>query len=216
MKQEKPLSKTQQIRNQILRLEKGTIFLSDIIDLSDRSVLRVILSRIIAEGLIERLGPGIYLYPRYSALLQRNVTPSLEEIAQAIALKEHSRIVLSGSYSMYKLGFTTQVPTKAVFLTDGSPRKITLVDGRTIVFKSTTAKNLAFKNPLMQLLVSSLKMMRSTNISPEQVVKIRTFLTHIPDEDFQSDIKLAPERIQKLLIQHREDTHVALQPIETG
>ncbi|MBI9093740.1 MAG: hypothetical protein JEY71_02550 [Sphaerochaeta sp.] len=202
MKQDEEFSQTQQLRNQIQNMERGTIFLSDVFICKDKAVLRVLLSRFITEGLLERLGPGIYLYPRYSKLLQKNVTPSIDDIVQAIAFKEKSRIAPSGSYSMYKLGLSTQVPTVAVFLTDGSPRKIMLKDGRTIVFKSTTAKNLAFTNTLMQLLVSSLKEIGKTSISSDQLSKIRAILAKVHGDDFKANIQLAPEWIQKLLVQN--------------
>ncbi len=135
MKQKEEVSQTQQIRKQIQTMRKGTIFFSDAFSYENKAVLRVVLSRLIAEGLIERLGPGIYLHPRYSKILQKNVTPSIEEIAHAVAEQEKLRLAPSGSYALYKLGMSTQVPTVAVFLTDGSPRKLVLKDGRTVVLR---------------------------------------------------------------------------------
>jgi predicted transcriptional regulator of viral defense system len=210
MKQNVDSSQTQKLRNQIQKMERGSIFLSDAFAFVDKSVLRVVLSRFTTEGLIERLGPGIYLYPRYSELLRKNVTPSIDEIAHAIAIKEKSRIAPSGSYAMYKLGLSTQVPTIAVFLTDGSPREITLNDNRTIVFKSTTAKNLAFTNTCMQLLVSSLKKIGKHNISSDHLSRIRDILAKLHEDDFRANVKLAPEWIQKLLVQNKEEMHAAL------
>ena len=210
MKKKEEVSQTQQIRKQVQTMKKGTIFFSDAFSYENKAVLRVVLSRLIAEGLIERLGAGIYLHPRHSKVLQKNVTPSIEEIARAVAEKEKPRLAPSGSYALYKLGLSTQVPTVAVFLTDGSPRKLVLKDGRTVVFKRTTARNLAFASKSMQLLVASLKEIGEANLTAEHMSKIRKIFEAIPEHEYKADRNLAPEWMQKLFMQIKENSHVAM------
>ncbi len=210
MKQKEEVSQTQQIRKQIQTMEKGTIFFSDAFAYENKAVLRVVLARLVHEGLIERLGPGIYLCPRYSQVLGKNVTPSIEEIAQAVAKQEKSRFAPSGSYALYKLGLSTQVPTVAVFLTDGSPRKLVLKDGRTVVFKRTTARNLAFTSKRMQLLVASLKEIGAANPAADQMAKIRKIIDGRPEHEYKADRNLAPEWMQKLFMQIREKKPVGM------
>jgi hypothetical protein len=209
MKQKEEVSQTQQIRKQIQTMEKGTIFFSDAFAYENKAVLRVVLARLVHEGLIERLGPGIYL-PKVPQVLGKNVTPSIEEIAQAVAKQEKSRLAPSGSYALYKLGLSTQVPTVAVFLTDGSPRKLVLKDGRTVVFKRTTARNLAFTSKRMQLLVASLKEIGAANPAADQMAKIRKIIDGIPEHEYKADRNLAPEWMQKLFMQIREKKPVGM------
>lgn len=210
MKQSNEFSQTEQIRKQIQNMKEGTIFFSDAFSYENRAVLRVVLARLVNEGHIERLGPGIYLHPRYSRVLGKNVTPSIEEIAQAVAQQEKSRLALSGSYALYKLGLSTQVPTVAVFLTDGSPRKLVLKDGRTIVFKRTTAKNLAFTSKSMQLLVASLKEIGEANLAADRMAKINKIFDGIPEHEYKADRNLAPEWMQKLFMQFKQEKHTGI------
>lgn len=82
------------------------------------------LERLTKEAVIIRLANGIYLYPK----------------------RDKAHIAPTGAYAMNLLGLSTQVPMNVVFLTDGSPRKIRLGDDKTITFKHTVPKNLAFVN----------------------------------------------------------------------
>lgn len=202
-------SKAQQVRTRINTMKEGTIFFSDVFEDIEQTALHIILSRLVHQNFIIRLGPGIYLLPRFSKLLGSYASPSLEEIAKAISAKEKSRIIPSGSYAMYKLGFTTQVPTAAVFLTDGSPRRLVLEDGRAIVFKRTTAKNLSFQNPTMQLLVSSLKEIGIDKITEEHRLIIQNVVGEIQEEEMKRDAMLAPYWIRTMLFQAKETIHAA-------
>lgn len=52
------------------------------------------------------------------------VLPSEEEVIKAIAKRDEIRIVPTRTYALHVLGLSTQIPTKLVFLTDGSSREI--------------------------------------------------------------------------------------------
>jgi predicted transcriptional regulator of viral defense system len=186
-------------------MERGTVFLSDTFPLKDRAVLRVILSRLVKEGLITRLGPGLYLYPRYSPVLGTYATPSLNDIAMAIVANDKANIAYSGVHAMNKLGLSTQVPTNAVFLTDGSARTIKLEDGRTLVFKRVAAKNFAYTSAIMQMIVFALREIGKEDLSEEKIARIQRILLTVPADDFHTDVRLAPEWVQKILRSLREE-----------
>ena len=75
-----------------------------------------VLSRLKEEQFLVRLSQGIYLYP------SRNrfgiCKPSIDQIANAIAEKEHARIIPSGLTALNELGLSTQVPMNAVYITN--------------------------------------------------------------------------------------------------
>ncbi|WP_320122268.1 DUF6088 family protein [uncultured Sphaerochaeta sp.] len=200
-------SKAEQVRTQIQSMKEGTIFFPDVFENIGQVALHIILSRLVQQNRIIRLGPGLYLHPRFSNVLGTYATPSLEDIATAIAMKERSRIIPTGSYALYKLGLTMQAPTSAVFLTDGSPRKINLEDGRIIVFKRTTAKNLSFHNPTLQLLVSSIKEIGNGNITPEHREIIQGILSTLHEEELKQDLILAPYWVRELILHERNTIH---------
>jgi len=196
---------THKIRSHIKAMERGTVFLSNTFSLKDRAVLRVILSRLVKEGLIKRLGPGLYLYPRYSPVLGTYATPSLDDIAMAIVANDTANIAYPGVHAMNKLGLSTQVPTNAVFLTDGSSRKIKLEDGRTLVFKRVAAKNFAYTSAIMQMIVFALREIGKEDLSEEKIARIQRILLTVPADDFHTDVHLAPEWVQKKLRSLREE-----------
>ncbi|MCD8500524.1 MAG: type IV toxin-antitoxin system AbiEi family antitoxin domain-containing protein, partial [Bacillaceae bacterium] len=99
--------------------------------------VRHALSRLCKSGLILRLAEGIYLYPKIDKELGLGVLyPSIDTIAKAIAKKDKARIVPTGVYALNRLGLSTQVPANAVYLTDGSPRRIKVGKGKGILFKT--------------------------------------------------------------------------------
>ncbi len=201
MKDDNTISIAKHIRTQIQLMNVGEIFFCESFDVLDKQAIRVVLSRIVKEGTIVRLGPGIYQVPRYSKILGSIAYPTLNEIACAIAQNEQSRIKASGSYALYKIGLTTQVPTRAVFLTDGSPRRISLVGGRSMLLKKTTAKNLSYKSEIISLTVSALKEIGKDSITDEVLSVITQYIKKEDKYLFTHDVQLGPEWIGKLLVE---------------
>ena len=200
MKRMNPASQYQKIVSLIKDMEPGTIFVSGDLDVSNKSVLRVYLSRLVEQGRIIRLGAGVFCKPRQSDYLKTIVLPDIDEIASAIALSERARIFPVGEYSLYKLGLSTQVPAIAVYGTDGSARVIRLLDGRTIRFKSVVARNFAYRSPVIQTAVSAMREIGERNITDAQVASIAGICSKVDEEDFRDDLKLASEWIQKRLL----------------
>lgn len=113
------------------------------------------LSRLSKEGCIERASKGVYFAPKSDPLLGA-LHPSLEEIAKAIADKEQIKIRPTGAYALNKLGLSTQVPMKVVYLTNGHPRKFKMGKG-SITFRQTTPKVMSVENDLIFLAIQALQ-----------------------------------------------------------
>ena len=119
--------------------EKGTIiFPENFADLGSEDAVRQALHRLSKNDILIRLAHGIYLYPKIDDILGV-LYPSLEEVAEAIAHRDKARIIPTGVQALNKLGLSTQIPMKAVYLTDGAPRDIK-VGKSSIKFKRTTPK----------------------------------------------------------------------------
>ena len=63
------------------------LFPADFADAGSAEVVKKVLLRLEHQGFLKRLAFGIYLYPKQSKLLG-SLTPSLEEIAKAIAQRD--------------------------------------------------------------------------------------------------------------------------------
>ena len=189
------------IYNKVRKCGRGLIFsANDFTNTGEPKSVRKALERMTNAGVIIRVTRGIYCYPKIDKVLGLGaIYPAFEEIAQYIARRDKARIVPTGSYALNVLGLSTQVPANIVYLTDGSPRKITLKSGRGIKFIKTAPKNLAFKNRLAMLLTFALKEIGEGNVTEEQKQHIADLLKNEDKAAIEKDYALMPNWIQLLI-----------------
>jgi len=193
------------IENNIKKSKRGKIFFQDdFAILGTPGAIRLALSRIEKKGLLVRVAHGIYSYPRINKIEwieNKYILPSIDEIAQSIAKRDKIRIVPTASHALNALGLSTQVPTNVVYITDGTPRRIKVGKGRGILFKHTTnTRNLAYKSKLLMLIVMALREIGEGKVTNEQLAIIKEHFSHITKKEFETDIKLIPLWIRKLLL----------------
>jgi len=193
---------TQSIENQIEKSikskQKGSLVLpDDYLSIGSSEAIRKSLSRLEAKKIIIRVAHGIYVRPKISKLIG-TLTPSAEEVAEAIAKRDKIRTLPTGNYALNALGLSTQVPMNIVLLTDGSPREIK-VGKRTIKFKKTTPKNLLAKGKISRLVIQALKEIGNGKVTTEEEQKFVDLLRKEDVKDLKHDIVLAPIWIQKLM-----------------
>lgn len=194
-----------QVKSSIIKKRRGKIiFADDFRALGTGVAIRHTLSRLCKEEFIIRLSNGIYLYPKISKRIGI-VYPSIEDIAKAIAKREKARLVPTGVYALNKLGLSTQVPMKVVFLTDGAARIIKVGAKATIRFKKTIAKHLAFKGEITTLVIFALKEIGKGNVREDELRKIKDVLAHEKEENIIYDATLAPEWIADILLKNKKD-----------
>jgi hypothetical protein len=104
---------------------RGKVFTpKDFLDLGSRDAADQSLSRLVKGGEIQRLGRGLYHFPQINERLGIPIGPDLDEIAEALARQTGSKVVPSGAVAANRLGLSTQVPAKPVYLTDGRTREV--------------------------------------------------------------------------------------------
>lgn len=179
---------------------KGSVlFVDDFLDYGNPESVKKALLRLKEKEILVRLAHGIYLYPKIDTELGV-LFPSTEDIAKAIARRDKARIVPTGVQALNKLGLSTQVPMKVVYLTDGAARSIK-IGKRTITFKNTSPKNLLAKGEISSLVIQALKTIGQSKVDDETLLKIQTLLKKEKIENRLNDAKLAPAWINKILIQ---------------
>lgn len=174
------------------------IFPADFLEFGSPEGVHMALSRVTDQKLITRLAKGIYVKPRIDEYLG-TVLPSLEEIAHAIAEKEHVIIRPTGAYALNKLGLSTQVPTKVVFLTNGSRRQIRIGKG-VLTFKPTTPRNLGAKNEIVFLAIQSLIELGEQNTTEKVKAILKDKLKVVPLVVIREESKFAPHHVRKTLL----------------
>lgn len=186
------------IEKSIKSKPKGSLVLpDDYLSFGSSEAIRKALDRLEDKGVIIRVAHGIYVRPKISKLIGP-LTPSAEEVAEAIAKRDRIRMVPTGSYALNALGLSTQVPINIVLLTDGSPREIK-VGKRTIKFKKTTPKNLLAKGKISSLVIQALKEIGNGKVTAEEEYKIVDMLRKEEVKVLKHDIALAPVWIQKIM-----------------
>lgn len=181
------------------KFKKGDIFfISDFTDLGTYEAVRKSLQRLTTEGKIKRIAKGIYFLPKKHERLGI-LYPHAEEIAKAIAKRDKARIIPTGSTALNILGLSTQIPLKAIFLTDGSAREIE-IGNQTIQFKKTNTKNLSIEHRLTNLIIQALKAIGEKKLTQGQINKIQKVINESGEQDIiYQYLKNAPVWIQKLI-----------------
>ena len=83
-----------------------------------------VLAKLVEEGLILKLGQGIYYRPKMSRF--GAVKPSVTQSAESIAKRDNTKILPVGETALNELGLSTQVPMNYSFLAASSGRTIKL------------------------------------------------------------------------------------------
>lgn len=130
------------------------------------------LSDLAKEGKIRRVARGVYDYPRFSDLLQKTLSPDIDQVAYAYARKFSWRIEISGESALNLLRLSTQIPAQYIYLSDG-PSKSYDVMGVTLNFKKSSLKDIGFKHRESTLIVQALKALGKAHLSENVLVKIR-------------------------------------------
>lgn len=130
------------------------------------------LSDLAQDGKIRRIARGLYDYPRYSDLLQKTLSPDIDQVANAYARKFSWRIEVSGDSALNLLGLSTQIPAQYVYLSDG-PSKSYDVMGVQLNFKKSTLKDIGFKHRESTLIVQALKALGKELLSENVFAIIR-------------------------------------------
>ena len=108
------------IKRHVELSERGTLFFPDTFTTSGSSdAVRSALVRLCENNVLIRVAQGIYYYPKIDTKWGSGlIPPSIEEIAKGIAKRDKVRIAPTGSYALYQLGLSTQIPANVVFITD--------------------------------------------------------------------------------------------------
>ncbi len=190
-----------QIESEVLNKKRGSlIFAEEFKTFGSSEVVRITLFRLCRKGLIVRLSPGVYLFPKRDK--DGGIFyPSIHDIILQIAKRDKARIVPTGLYALNALGLSTQIPMRFMFLTDGAARIIKIGKVR-VTFKKTTPKNLAYKSNVCSLVVFALKEIGKGNANEEELTKIHEALSCESIEKIRHDAMLAPRWISDILLNY--------------
>ncbi|MFA6249212.1 MAG: DUF6088 family protein [Mucilaginibacter sp.] len=171
------------------------LFPCDFRGLGSEDAIKMSLSRHARNGLVERLGQGVYLKVKAKG---KTAKPTMEQIALAIAKKEKIKIKPSGEFALHKLGMTANLPDDLIYITDGEPRNI-LIGSKRLILKSTTPKKLRLSNGISGLLIQGLEELGKDALNDQLKNQVSAQLKKEDEKNVMADLQLAPAWIYDLL-----------------
>jgi len=168
----------------------------DFLDLGTRSAIDSALHRLVKSGELARAGRGLYYYPATSRF--GPLPPDEDELVAAIGRRTGSVMQLAGQGALNRLGLSTQVPARSVYLTDGPSRTLTL-DGRPIEFRHTSSRYLVEPGTTAGLVVQALRTLGRNGVDQAVLAQIDEVLTEEDRRRLRRAHKRLPAWIQDAL-----------------
>ena len=179
------------ILQRIKSRKRGWVFTPDsFADLGTRQAVDLALMRHRKSGLIRKLARGLYDYPKTDPEFGP-LQPSTDDIANALAGRDATRLQPSGAYAANILGLSTQVPLKVVYLTDGRTGTVQ-IGKRQIILKNTTPRNMATAGRISGLVIQALRHLGRKNVDQQIIAQLNRRLDDDTRKQLMQDIRYAP------------------------
>jgi hypothetical protein len=176
----------------------------DLAAVASRGAIDVALSRLTKEGTIRRIGRGLYDCPRQSEILGEAIAPDIDQAAQAIARKHRWTITPDGAAAANRLGLSQQVPAKAVYLSDGPTRQIS-VGRRKISFRHASPKDLKMPNYSSRFVAQAIRFLGKENVGLEVMARLRRIIPAEDKDAFLEDTQYGTGWIHDVAKRLKED-----------
>ena len=165
------------ILKRIRKQSPGKVFTpKDFLDLGSRDAADKALSRLVKGGKINRLGRGLYYFPRLNKRLGIPLSPDLDEIAEALARQTGCRVIPSGAVAANRLGLSTQVPAKPVYLTNGRTREVR-ISSTTFQLRHAPPKEFPVQCRTSAMVFQALRHLGQTAVNDQVMRQIRRVLS---------------------------------------
>jgi hypothetical protein len=181
---------------------KGWAFSSnDLVHKFTRQEIDNTLSDLAQKGKIRRVARGIYDYPKYSELLEKELSSDIEQVAFAYARKFNWTIEVSGNTALNILGLSTQIVGKYTYLSNGPNKEYIISDNIVLEFKKSALKNIGFKYKESSLIVQALRSLGKEHITDKVISKIRGQIDEKMYDKILKDTKTSTDWIYETIKQ---------------
>ncbi len=174
-----------------VRKRPGRVFTpSDFLDFGTPHAVGMALSRMVGAGRLRRVARGLYDVPRMHALLGV-LTPSTEEVVQAIARSSGVVVQPVDVAAANMLGLSEQVVAKPVYETNGPSRKVR-VGGLEIEFRHRSPRRVTAAAESSNLVFAALRGLGKQHVTLQRVAHLRNMLPAREKARLLKDLPLAP------------------------
>lgn len=179
------------IRRQVEKPGSGSVFIPrDFLALGSRASVDEALSRLAKEGILYRLGRGLYHFPRIHPALGP-IPAAPDQIASAFARKTDSRLQSAGAGAANALGLSTQVTVRPVYLTDGRRRRVQ-VGNHVIELRHAEPRTMAGAGQVEGMVIQALRHLGQENIDEATIERLRQSLSTREKSALRREMLSAP------------------------
>ena len=176
---------------------RGSVFTPGrFLDLGSRAAVDKVLSRLVQKGTLHRLARGLYDYPEHHPIMGI-LAPSPDAIARALT-GQGIRLQPSGAYAANRLGLSTQVPARIVYLTDG-PSRTVRVGNQEIRLQRTTPRSMGPAGRTSGLVIQALRHLGQKYVDDAVIQTLQHKLSDQDKKRLIKDIAYAPTWVGKHL-----------------
>jgi len=180
------------------------VAIADLLGIALRPAINQALSRLTREGTIQRVGRGLYAWPRFSKLLNKNVQPSVHALVQAWARRNGVRVIPFDACAANLLGLSTQVPAKYVYYTNGRTQRVRL-GGSDVRFLNRGPKTMEVKGQLTPLIFQALRYFGKDRMTPDVITRLRILIRPRDRADIKQNLKYATVWMKPILQSVRQE-----------
>jgi hypothetical protein len=144
----------------------------DFLDLAPRGAIDKAVQRLVAAGDVRRIDRGIYDMPKRNALTGKPTVPHYRNVIDAIARRDHLRVLVDPLTAAYQLGWTTAVPARAIVQADRRLKPVAL-GNLTIEFCVASPTRLFWAGRPAMLLVQALHWIRDMLPQDKSAIEAR-------------------------------------------
>lgn len=134
---------------------------TDFATYGNRDAVDKALQRMVGASELRRIDRGLYDRPAINSLTKRPASPDYRAVVDAIARRDHLRLLVDGMTAANDLGLTDAVPARVTIHTDARRRSIKL-DKLVIEFKQTAPSRLYWAGRPAMRVVQALYWLKDT------------------------------------------------------
>jgi len=170
------MSTMQVIRKRVSQVQRGNPFTNtQLLKLGSRASVDKTLSRLVTEGVIQRITRGVFVRPKESRFVG-DVMPDVAKIIKVMAKDHGETIQVHGAEAARRFKLVTQMPTTPVFYTSGPTRQLTI--GNLVVsLRHASSRKLLLAGKRPGLALSALWYLGKNNVNADVISAIREGLT---------------------------------------
>jgi len=176
----------------------------DLRDLASTGTLGRVLARMAHDGTIRRLAPGLFDYPRLNERLGGQLSPDIDQVAQALSRKFRWTIAPQGALAANRLGLDQQVPARYAYLSDGPTKRIR-VGKHTIQFQHARPKDLGADSELSSTVIQALRHLGRDAVDQNVVQHLRQALSSRDRRQLVADTRYGTDWIHEVAKQIARD-----------